>query len=97
VNCGNLGSAGRLQASERGCREVGGSRSVSHFIYCPGCGVPAEVTGQFALASTDGPVVHLTLHCAGGHRFVTAADLLPDSARRLLAAQVIESHLSSGR
>ena len=82
--------------SERGCRKVGRSRGVSHFIYCPECGVPAEVTGQFALASTDGPVDHLTLHCAGGHRFVTAADLLPDSARQLLAEQAIESQLSSG-
>ena len=70
---------------------------MSNFIYCPDCGVPAEVTGQFALASTDGPIVHVTLHCAGGHRYVTAADLLPDSARRMLGAQLIESHLSSGR
>jgi hypothetical protein len=70
---------------------------VSNFIYCPDCGVPAEVTGQFALASTEGPVEHVTLHCARGHRFVTAADLLPAPARRLLAAQLIESNLSSGR
>ena len=63
---------------------------MSRFIYCPDCGVPAEVTDQFALASTDGPVEHIALLCAGGHRYAMAADLLPLSARNLLAAQAIE-------
>jgi hypothetical protein len=63
---------------------------VSRFICCPDCGVPAEVTDQFALASTEGPVEHVALLCAGGHRYVMAADLLPLSARSLLSAEAIE-------
>ncbi len=70
---------------------------MSSFIFCPECGVPAEVTDRFVLPSTDGPAEHVTLRCAGGHRYVTAADLLPADARRLLAIQAAEPHLSSGR
>lgn len=67
------------------------------FIYCPHCDVPAEITGRFALASTEGPVEHVALHCAGGHRYTMAADMLPEPTRRLLANQVSQPHLSPGR
>ena len=46
---------------------------------CPGCGAAAEITERFTLASTDGPVVHVALSCAGGHHYRMAADKLPAS------------------
>ena len=44
---------------------------------CPGCGAPAEITERFTLASTDGPVAHDAVCCAGGHHYRMAADRLP--------------------
>ena len=44
---------------------------------CPGCGAPAEITERFTLASTDGPVAHVAVCCAGGHHYRMAADRLP--------------------
>ena len=44
---------------------------------CPGCGAAAEITEHFTLASTDGPVAHVALSCAGGHHYRMAADKLP--------------------
>ncbi|PJJ54219.1 hypothetical protein CLV56_3727 [Mumia flava] len=45
---------------------------------CPDCGAPAEVTGRFALESTDGPMEHVRLRCVLGHWFVGLAErLLP--------------------
>ncbi|HEX9067023.1 MAG TPA: hypothetical protein VF843_18075 [Streptosporangiaceae bacterium] len=67
------------------------------FLYCPDCGVPAEVTDRFRLASTDGPAEHVTLRCAAGHRFAMPGDLLPAQARELLRAQGPDPHVSSGR
>jgi hypothetical protein len=46
-------------------------------VACPDCGVPAEITERFRLPSTDGPVDHIVLRCAGGHHFRMAADRLP--------------------
>jgi hypothetical protein len=46
-------------------------------ITCPGCGAAAEITERFTLASTDGPVAHVALSCAGGHHYRMAADKLP--------------------
>ena len=43
---------------------------------CPGCGAAAEITERFTLASTDGPVAHVALSCAGGHHYRMAADKL---------------------
>jgi hypothetical protein len=45
-------------------------------VSCPDCGVPAEVTERFRLASTDGPIDHLVVHCAAGHYFRMPADML---------------------
>ena len=56
-------------------------------ITCPGCGAAAEITEHFTLASTDGPVAHVALSCAGGHHYRMAADKLPASPLR--AAPVI--------
>jgi hypothetical protein len=38
-------------------------------VTCPGCGAAAEITERFTLASTDGPVAHVALSCAGGHHY----------------------------
>ena len=46
-------------------------------VTCPGCGAAAEITERFTLASTDGPVAHVALSCAGGHHYRMAADKLP--------------------
>jgi hypothetical protein len=51
-------------------------------VTCPDCGAPAEITERFTLASTDGPVAHVALSCAGGHHYRMAADRLP--ARTLI-------------
>lgn len=44
---------------------------------CPGCGAPAEIIDRFTLASTDGPVAHVAVCCAGDHHYRMAADRLP--------------------
>jgi hypothetical protein len=49
---------------------------------CPGCGAPAEITECFTLASTDGPVAHVAVCCAGGHHYRMAADRLPAAPSR---------------
>ena len=49
---------------------------------CPGCGAPAEITERFTLASTDGPVAHVAVCCAGGHHYRMAADRLPADPSR---------------
>ncbi|MGQ0776509.1 MAG: hypothetical protein ACT4NY_19135 [Pseudonocardiales bacterium] len=36
---------------------------------CPACGAAAEVVDRFVLDSTDGPLEHVTLHCARRHWF----------------------------
>jgi len=51
-------------------------------ITCPECGAAAEITERFTLASTDGPVAHVALSCAGGHHYRMAADKLPVGAAR---------------
>ena len=53
---------------------------------CPSCGAPAEITERFILASTDGPVAHVALSCAGGHHYRMAADRLLDPAARTWTA-----------
>jgi hypothetical protein len=51
-------------------------------ITCPECGAAAEITERFSLASTDGPVAHVALSCAGGHHYRMAADQLPVASAR---------------
>jgi hypothetical protein len=41
-------------------------------ITCPGCDAAAEITERFTLASTDGPIAHVALSCAGGHHYCPA-------------------------
>ena len=43
---------------------------------CPECGAPAEVTDRFVLESTDGPIEHVRVRCAGMHWFLTATESL---------------------
>jgi hypothetical protein len=47
---------------------------------CPECGGDAAITDRFTLPSTDGPVAHVALSCAGGHHFRMAADGLATCA-----------------
>jgi hypothetical protein len=49
---------------------------------CPGCGVPAEITERFILASTDGPITHVAVCCVGGHHYRMPADRLPANLSR---------------
>jgi hypothetical protein len=66
------------------------------FVYCPDCHVPAEITDRFVLTGTDGPVDHVVLHCAGGHCFKMATDLLPERTRQHLLIQELEPHVAFG-
>jgi len=43
---------------------------------CPECGAPAEVTDRFVLESTDGPIEHVRLQCAGLHWFLMSTESL---------------------
>jgi hypothetical protein len=43
---------------------------------CPECGAPAEITDRFVLESTDGPIEHLRVQCAGRHWFLTSTESL---------------------
>ena len=45
-------------------------------IGCPECAAPAEVVTRFVLDSTDGPVEHATVACAGRHRFTMPVERL---------------------
>ena len=45
-------------------------------VSCPDCGARAEITERFRLASTDGPVEHIAVHCTAGHHFRMPADRL---------------------
>jgi hypothetical protein len=49
---------------------------------CPECGAPAEITDRFVLESTDGPVEHARVDCAGGHWFLLSVATLYRSRRR---------------
>lgn len=66
----------RLTSSAVAVRTPEG-RTVLTLIPCPECGVTAEVTQHFSLASTAGPVGHIALNCIAGHRFLMPADELP--------------------
>ena len=63
-------------------------------ITCPECGAATEITERFTLASTDGPVAHVALSCAGGHHFRMAADRLPVAAARRLRAMLMPGRLA---
>jgi hypothetical protein len=46
------------------------------------CHVPAEITHRFVLASTDGPVEHVTVRCVARHVFLLpVARLARDGVR----------------
>ncbi len=56
-------------------------------VPCPECGLPAEVTDRFALASTDGPIDHLALCCAAQHHLRMPVGMLPAQSQDLLWQQ----------
>jgi hypothetical protein len=41
-----------------------------HLTSCPECGSPAEITEQFSLGSTSGPVEHVRTACVRRHWFL---------------------------
>ena len=41
-----------------------------HLTSCPECGSPAEITEQFSLGSTSGPVEHVRIACVRRHWFL---------------------------
>jgi hypothetical protein len=47
---------------------------------CPECGAPAEVTDRFVLESTDGPIEHVRVRCAGMHWFLMSTESLAHRA-----------------
>ena len=49
---------------------------------CPECGVPAEVRDRHVLLSTDGPIEHARVRCAGGHCFFLPVERLACSGPR---------------
>jgi hypothetical protein len=52
-------------------------------VGCPDCLAPAEITDRFVLASTSGPVEHITVWCVNRHRFTITAEHLPSVSCRL--------------
>ena len=56
------------------------------FTFCPECGAPAAVVDRFVLESTDGPIDHARVVCAGGHWFVLSIDTLVRHLSRREAA-----------
>jgi hypothetical protein len=64
----------------------GEERPALSLIPCPACGLPAEITERFALASTDGPVDHIAVACIADHFFRMAVDRLPADAQVLVWA-----------
>jgi hypothetical protein len=66
---------------------AGGDASpMPSLIPCPACGLPAEITERFTLASTDGPVDHIAVACIASHFFRMAVDRLPADAQVLVRA-----------
>jgi hypothetical protein len=65
---------------------AGGASSAPSLIPCPACGLPAEITERFTLASTNGPVDHIAMACVVGHLFRMAVDRLPADAQVLVRA-----------
>ena len=57
---------------------------------CPECGAPAEVTDRFVLESTDGPIEHVRVRCAGLHWFLMSTETL---ARHRAAAALAPPRL----
>jgi hypothetical protein len=53
------------------------TRLVGAIIACPECSAPAEVEWTTALASTDGCVEHLKIHCVNRHWFFLTSDHAP--------------------
>jgi len=70
------------------------------FIPCPQCELPAEITDQFSLPSTDGPVDHAALSCIDGHHFRMALDRLsadaPERTDDLVAAILPTERFTGG-
>ena len=69
-------------ASQNGASQTGSPRAAPggigmSIMPCPGCGVPAEITERFILASTDGPITHVAVCCVDGHHYRMEADRLP--------------------
>jgi hypothetical protein len=54
------------------CDRLGSA--MNDIVSCPACALPASVADRFSLASTDGPIEHVRVSCAGGHTLVQLAD-----------------------
>jgi hypothetical protein len=65
-------------------------------LSCPECGVPAEVTERFSLASTCGPVDHLGLRCAAGHHFRMPSEKLSAEEQEQLTPRTLAEGFSAG-
>jgi hypothetical protein len=79
---GGLPDRGRLGGppGTAECRSHESTSDTPSVIACPECGLPAEITEQFSLSSTDGPVEHVALACVDGHYFRMPADKLSPEA-----------------
>ena len=56
---------------------------------CPDCGAPAEVTDRFVLESTDGPIEHVKLRCAGLHWFLLSTESLARHPRSVAVNELV--------
>jgi hypothetical protein len=65
-------------------------------LSCPECGVPAEVTDRFSLASTHGPVDHVALRCAAGHHFRMPSEKLPAEDQEQLTPRTLAEDFLAG-
>ena len=65
-----LGRGHRAESEEGAGEDCVGSGALFESTTCPECVAPGEILDRFVLASTDGPIEHIHLRCAAGHRFV---------------------------
>ena len=57
----------------------------------PTCQAPAEIIGQWALDSTDGPVEHVKTSCAVGHVFTPRTESLAAAGAGAALSPVLRS------
>lgn len=62
-------SGSRMTFLDVGCADVLSSHDAGWDDALRPCGLPLEVVGRTTLSSTHGPVDHLQVQCARGHRY----------------------------